>query len=687
MPNAFRAPRAVATLVLLALAGHAHAQDARRAIVPSDYFRLKTVADPQRSPDGAWVAYTVTTADSAKDRTDSDIWMTSWDGAQTVRLTWSPESESSARWSPDGRWLAFVSGRQEGKGGQVWLLDRRGGEAQRVTQIKGGVSDVSWSPDAKRLALVVDEETDSLARRDTADHKTPKPIVIDRYAFKRDAGGYLGTTRTRIVLFDLDTRKADTLSRGPDDDDLPSWSPDGTRIAFVRTPPPEPGHAGNDAVYVMEARAGATPRRLSTFPGDEGGRPAWSPDGRTIAFLRGDSSRYSAYSQNRLAVVPADGSAPARVLAASLDRPVRSPAFTADGASVLVVVVDDRTQQIAHIRLADGAVERIVTGRRVTNAFSAARSASDGGLAVLSASPDRAPEVFAAEGGALRQLSHQNDSLFASLRLGTTEEFSSRSADGTEVHGVLVRPAGVAPGTRVPLVLFIHGGPNGQDELAFQMQRELFASHGWAALSVNYRGSNGRGSAYQKAIFADWGHKEVVDLLGAVDAAVARGIADPQRLAVAGWSYGGILTDYTIATTTRFRAAASGAGSALQLSMFGSDQYVTQYEQELGAPWERRDLWLKLSYPFFRANRIKTPTLFMGGDKDFNVPLVGGEQMYQALRTLGVPTQLVVYPGMHHTPSAPSHRVDIMGRYLAWFDRWLTSAPNAQAAATSGTSR
>ncbi|AHG91356.1 WD40-like beta Propeller containing protein [Gemmatirosa kalamazoonensis] len=674
-----RLPAAVLAALVSAspLVGHAQGATPRRAITPADYYRLKTVSDPQRSPDGAWVAYTVTSPDSARDRNDSDVWMTSWDGSQSVRLTWSNESESSPRWSPDNRWLAFVSGRQEGKGGQVWLLDRRGGEAQRVTQIKGGVSDVMWSPDGKRLALVVEDETDSLARRDTSERKTPKPIVLDRYAFKSDGGGYLGSSRSHIAVFTIDTRKLDTLTRGLDDDGTPSWSPDGTRIAFVRTTLPEPRHPGGDDLYVVEARAGATPRRLTDFDGDDSGRPAWSPDGTTIVFLRGDSAKYSAYNQNRLATVPADGSAPARLVPTTIDRPVRSPAFAADGRSVWVVVVDDRTQQVARVRLADGAVERVLTGKRVTSAFSAPGGAADGVMAVLSATPDRAPEIFAAERGTLRQLSHQNDSLFAALQLGTTEEFASRSPDGTDVHAVLVRPAGAAPDSKLPLVLFIHGGPNGQDELAFNLQRELFAARGFAVLSVNYRGSNGRGAAYQKAIFADWGHKEVIDLLGAVDAAVTRGIADPNRLGVGGWSYGGILTDYTIATTPRFKAAVSGAGSALQLSMYGSDMYVTQYEQELGAPWEKRDLWLKLSYPFFNANRIKTPTLFMGGDKDFNVPVVGGEQMYQALRTLGVPTQLVVYPGMHHSPSAPSHRVDILQRYVSWFDRWL--APDAGA--------
>ena len=201
---------------------------------------------------------------------------------------------------------------------------------------------------------------------------------------------------------------------------------------------------------------------------------------------------------------------------------------------------------------------------------------------------------------------------------------------------------------------------------------------GYEVLAVNYRGSNGRGSAYQKAIYADWGNKEVQDLLGAVDEAVKVGAADPARLGIGGWSYGGILTDYSIATTPRFKAAISGAGSALQLSMYGSDQYVSQYNLELGAPWKSQDLWIKLSYPFFHADRISTPTLFMGGSSDFNVPVIGGEQMYEALRTLGVATELVIYPGQHHGISLPSYRVDRLRRYAAWYDRFLKAGTAAQ---------
>jgi dipeptidyl aminopeptidase/acylaminoacyl peptidase len=298
----------------------------------------------------------------------------------------------------------------------------------------------------------------------------------------------------------------------------------------------------------------------------------------------------------------------------------------------------------------------------------------DGSLVLLTATGSEISEIHALENGSLRRLSHQNDALIAELQLGTTEDFTSRSKDGTEVHGIVVKPASYQPGRKYPLLLWIHGGPNGQDEHSFSFDRQFFAANGYVVISVNYRGSAGRGSEYQKAIYADWGNKEVVDLLGAVDSMIASGVADPDRLGIGGWSYGGILTDYTIATDPRFKAAVSGASSALQLSMYGSDQYIVQYENELGPPWKSKDLWVKLSYPFFQADRIKTPTLFLSGDRDFNVPTIGAEQMYQSLRSLGVDTQLIIYPGQFHGITVPSYVRDRLQRYLAWFNKYLMAA-------------
>jgi dipeptidyl aminopeptidase/acylaminoacyl peptidase len=669
---------AVAMLACLFLAaGFGSAQSPKRSITLDDLGKLKTVDDPQVSPDGKWVAYKVGTVDTAKDRRDSDLWMASWDGKQELRLTSSPESsESSPRWSPDNRYLAFLASRgdeeEKKKGSQVWLLNRAGGEAQKLTDIKGGVSDYAWAPDSKQLVLVVNDD-DPAADPEKLEgwkRKTRPPIVIDRYHFKADREGYLGPLRSHLSLFDVDSRKATVLTSGVYSELSPEWSPDGRQIAFVSNRTPDPDRNRDSNIWVIDAREGAQPRQLTTFAGPDGGRPSWSPDGKYIAYGQGDETRYYAYDLNKLAVVPAAGGEP-RILTQSLDRGVSGPyEWSSDSRSVLFVVPDDRASYVGRTPVSGGPVEKLTSGRRVVSETS---RRDDGSFAVLAGTAGEPGEVHALENGTLRRLSHQNDALFAELQLGTTEDFASKSKDGTEVHGLILKPASIAAGTKYPTLLLIHGGPNGQDEHSFDFEGQFFAANGYVVVSVNYRGSSGRGTDFQKAIYADWGNKEVVDLLGAMDHVVSTGVSDPSRLGIGGWSYGGILTDYTIATDTRFKAAVSGASSALQLSMYGSDQYIVQYENELGVPWKTKDLWLKLSYPFFQADRIRTPTLFLCGEKDFNVPIIGVEQMYQALKTLGVDTQLIVYPGQYHGITTPSYVRDRLERYLAWYNKYLMS--------------
>jgi len=637
-----------------------------RPLQADDLFRLRDVGDPRVSPDGAWVAYTVTTVDSAKDKGDSDVWMVSWDGRRTLRLTSSPEGEGNPRWSPDNRYLAFVSGRYESKGGQLWLLDRSGGEAVRLTELAGGVSDYAWSPDGTRLAVVSDDPPPDAARKDSAASTRPKPIVIDRYQFKRDGDGYLERRRSHVHVVEVASRNVVQVTTGDFDDSAPAWSPDGTRLAFVSRRGADPDRENNSDIFVIEARAGATPTRLTTWPGPDD-TPQWSPDGTQIAYLQGSEPQLYAYNQDVLAVVSSAGG-PSRLLAASLDRDVSRPVWDADGQSIRVLIGDDRAQHLARIALRDGAVTRDLEGRRVVSGFDVS---TNGRVVARVATATKPFEAFAVEGGTLRPLTRVNDEVMATVRLGTTEDLSFRNKDGQTVGALLVKPADFKAGTRYPLLLRIHGGPNGQDQHAFAFERELFAARGYLVLAVNYRGSSGRGQAWKKAIYADWGNKEVQDLLAGVDHVLSLGIADPDRLGIGGWSYGGILTDYMIATTPRFRAATSGAGSALQASMYGSDQYIYQYEAELGAPWKNPKAWEKVSYAFWRADRIRTPTLFLGGEKDFNVPIAGSEQMYQALKSLGVDTQLIVYPGQFHGITRPSFVRDRYERYLAWYDRYL----------------
>jgi dipeptidyl aminopeptidase/acylaminoacyl peptidase len=669
--------------VLSVVAAPALAQS-KRPFSLDDFSKQHGVSDPQRSPDGKWVAYTVNTTDVEKDKHNRDVWMVSWDGKEQVQLTSSKDNESTPRWSPDGKYLAFLASRgdedDKKKGAQVWLLNRSGGEALQLTDIKGGVDDYAWSPDSRRLALIVSDPdpNDDPEKKEGWKRKTQPPIVIDRYAFKTDAAGYLGQLRSHLYLFDVESKKADVLTPGLYDEREPAWSPDGTRIAFISERGTDPDRTNNPDVWVVDAKPGAAAVQLTTFAGPDEGRPAWSPDGKWIAYLQGDEVRYYAYNLSKLAVVPSTGGTP-KVLTESLDRAVREPIFSRDGAAIYVSVEDDRTVYLARVPVAGGKVDRLTNGHRVVNGVSLG---GDGNAAVLVGTPEAPDEIYALENGALRKLTNQNP-WTSEVALAGVEEVSFTANDGNIVNGLLAKPP-AAPAGKLPLVLFIHGGPNGQDDYGFDDTREMLAAHGYAVLQINYRGSSGRGSKYQKAIYADWGNLEVVDLLAGVDGLIKSGVADPDRLGICGWSYGGILTDYTIASDPRFKAAISGASSALQLSMYGVDQYIVQYDAEMGQPWKHQDLWLKVSYPFFHADRIKTPTLYMGGDKDFNVPLVGAEQMYEALKSNRIESQLVIYPGQHHGISMPSYQRDRMDRWVAWFDAHLKPGGAAPASTAGG---
>ena len=482
--------------------------------------------------------------------------------------------------------------------------------------------------------------------------------------------------RGRIYLFDIESKKLDALTTDTKyEESNPEWSPDGSMIAFGSNHDEDPDRTHNTDVFVADAKPGSAARKLTTYSGPDGGKLAWSPDSKRIAYVQGSDPKYGAYNLNRLAVVSvADGTA--RVLTEKLDRGVASPEFAESGSAISVLVTDDRSEYPARVSLDGGGVERMVGGKLVVS-----RQSSAGGRTAVLASTDGAPnEIFALEGGALRKLTGHNEDLLAQLQLGATEEVSFESTEGTEVHGLITKPPSFEKGKKYPLLLRIHGGPNGQDGHAFNFERQLFAANGYLVLNVNYRGSAGRGRAYSESIFADWGHKEVADLLAGVDHVIAAGLADPQRLGIGGWSYGGILTDYTIATDGRFKGAISGAGSANQISMYGVDQYTYQYDNEVGPPWKNPEAWVKISYPFFHADRIHTPTLFMGGERDFNVPIAGGEQMYQALRSLGVPTELVVYPGQFHGFTRPSYVRDRYERYLAWYAKYVKGEKPASTA-------
>lgn len=657
---------ALATLLALPLPA-----EAPRSLKPEDLFSLKTVGDPQVSPDDRWIAYTVKTLDPKKDNSDTDIYMVSREGGEALRLTASPKPETTPRFSPDGRWLAFLSGREGGKG-QVWLLPRQGGEAFKLTSFKADVSELAWSPDGKRLALVVgdvdpDEEDEEKAGAEgEAAPKTPKPIVIRRLEFKQDGVGYLRDLRQHIHVFDVEKKTSEAITTGPYDDSAPVWSPDGRFLAFISNRTENPDSNDNTDIFVVEAKAGAAPRAVTTSPGTDGA-PAFSPDGKQIAYLAGGAPEDLWYSTNHVAVVPVDGGAP-RPLTLALDRNAQDPAFSPDGKSVLFLLEDGGNSHLARVPAVGGPVERIVVGERDVSGFDVGPK---GELVVLESSVHQPAEISAVEGGSLRRITRVNDEFLAGIRLGKVRRFQATSADGTKIDAFLTLPPDAPDGKRLPTLLRIHGGPVAQYSTAFSPEWQILAAQGYAVVGANPRGSSGYGRDFSYALWADWGNKDFEDVMAAVDEAVRMGVADPDRLGVGGWSYGGILTNYVITKTGRFKAAISGASEVNYLSNYGTDHYQREWEGELGLPWKETDRWVRLS-PFFYVEKVSTPTLILCGQEDWNVPLLNSEQLYQALRRIGrVDTELVVYPGQGHAITKPSYQKDRVERYIAWYDKYV----------------
>ncbi len=657
--------RKLATLfALLALSFTAAAQD-RHNFGPDDALALRSVRDPQISPDGQWIAYAVGALDLKEDTGDSNLHMVSFDGAQHIQLTYTKMSESRPRWSPDGRYLGFLSSR-EGDKSQVWLLDRRGGEAFPLTTLKGGVSDFVWSPDGARLAVVShDPDPKEKDDADKEKKKTEPPIVVTRLQFKQDGEGYLDDLRDHVYVVTVADKKSVQITSGPYDDGNPAWSPDGTRLAFVSNRSENPDSNHNSDLFLVGAEGGEA-TRLTSNPGPDES-PAWSPDGRWIACVSSLKPELMWYATEQLRLIPVAGGE-ARNLTASLDRNPRNPQFSPDGRSVYFLLEDSGLQHLARVPVEGGQIERVIAGEREVEDFALA---AQGRLAALLSEPSLPPEIFALRPDApLAQVTRHNQEILDTVRLGEVENIHFASADGTEIEGFVVKPPDFESGKRYPAILWIHGGPVAQFSVGFNEMWQVFAGAGYVVVSANPRGSSGYGEDFSKAIFADWGNKDFQDVMAAVDHVVAKGYADPAKLGVGGWSYGGILTNYVITKTDRFAAAISGASETNYVACYGTDHYQRDWEQELGLPWENRELYLKLS-PLTYVEKIVTPTLILCGEKDWNVPLNQSEQLYQSLRRLGRDTQLIVYPGQSHGIRKPSYQKDRYQRFLGWYDRLL----------------
>ncbi|HUL32988.1 MAG TPA: S9 family peptidase [Candidatus Eisenbacteria bacterium] len=670
-------------LLLASSITHANPSEAPHPLTVDDLFGVKEAHDSQMTPDGQFIAYTVNSTSLKEDKSETRIWMIPTAGGVAIPLTAEGVSSSHPRWSPDGAFLAFLSSRKDPDGNdgktQVYVLNRLGGEAQRVTDTVQDVDDFEWAPDGKRLVLILrdpsPDELESVKKAkdgdDAADKKTKAqpPWVLDRLQFKMDTIGYIDRRRTHLYVFNIATKTQRQVTSGDFDDSAPAWSPDGKLLAFEsnRTMP-DPDRTYNSDIWVVAADnsdRGAHPTQVTNFSGEKH-NPSWSPDGKWLTYETSTDIKLFYYATKFVGVSPAEGGE-AKILTKSFDRMATLPRFAPDGKSIYFLADDDGTMNLAEVNIAADKVSRAIGGRLSVESYTFSRN---GALAATISTADRPYELFTLPGGQLTRLTHLNDDWLARHPLVKPEYVSFQSKDGTLVHGYLYKPVGYVAGKKYPTILRPHGGPVEEYEDEFFDIPQLFAANGYAVLLPNPRGSSGYGQAFCKAIFADWGIKDFQDDMAFVDYALAEGFADPDKLGVGGWSYGGISTDFIIGQTNRFKAAISGAGAANFISMWGHDQYQREYVLELGYPWENQALWDRIAR-FFNVQNILTPTLFVGGNIDCNVPILGGEQMYLSLKELGRDTLLVVYPDEYHEFKTPSHIKDLNERYLAWYAHYV----------------
>lgn len=664
----------VAWFAAFAASASAQTTQAPRPLTIDDVMALKSVQDPQISPDGAWLAYTVSHRDLEEDESVRQVWMVSTSGGDPIPMTSLETSASSPRWSPDNKHLAFKASKGDKAKTQVWRLNRLGGEAVQLTDVKQGIKDFAWSPDGSRLLLsIVDARpadlTDDKNDDKNADDK-PLPYVIDRMQFKQDYQGYLDRRRTHLYVYTPGDEAPTQLSFGDYDDEDPVWSPDGKSIAFVSDRSENPDlHYGSN-VWRVDVDDEHALHQVTTHPGRDRS-PAWSPDSQRIAYTTstGPDVGGSALTPTRYLAETRISQDERRILTPGMDRNILNPSYSDDGKRIQFRLEDSGQVHLASVGTDGKNLRRDLDGPLAVRSFVRLGEQT----VVLASSSDRPEELFSLGDGYLRPLSGANEGLLADVATALVEKRQFASSDGTAVEAFYVRPPDYVEGKRYPTILWLHGGPASQFSYRFSDTAQLFAAHGYVVVMPNPRGSVGYGEAFAKGTVAAWGDKDVEDVLAAVDHGIEIGLVDPERIGVGGWSYGGILTNYVITQTTRFKAAASGASLGLVPANYGHDQYQLMYELEFGLPWENRERWAALS-PFWKVADITTPTLWMGGEVDWNVPIINSEQMYIAMKRLGRDTQLVVYPGEHHGIRRPSFIRDRYQRWIAWFDQYLKPA-------------
>ena len=631
------------------------------------YLAMQRASDITVSPDGDFLAYTRSHRDFEKDAWQSAVWMKPTDGGETVRMSAVDAGAWSPKWSPDNRYLAVLSGRGEGRT-QVWLYDRRGGDAQQLTEIKQGVRSFEWSPDGTRMALIVMDAAP--ADLDESPRANPRPWVVDRLQFKRDYVGYLDNRHTHIHVMNVADRRTRQLTFGDYDHSQVRWSPDGKHLVFVSNRTEWPDSNRNTDLWridVSQENPEPEPEQLTTAPYADS-NPAFSPNGKYIAYRSNVSDGLPVYAIPQLSILELD-TGKSRLVESLAEVQVWDFHFTDDGRQLFAIAEYRGEQQLIRVDIASGDIERIIAGEDVVNEYDVA---ADGQVYAVVARPQSPPAIFRLDGKDLQPLFAVNEDLLADVSIGNVEKHTYTASDGAAIDTFVVFPPDYEESKRYPGMLHIHGGPWAQWDWRFDAESQMFAAKGYIVVMPNFRGSWGYGQAFSDALVGKWGEVDYNDSMDAMDFAIEQGWVDSDRMAVYGWSWGGFLTNHVITNTNRFKAAISGASETLVVANYGHDMWQRLWAEDPGLPWleENRATWEKVS-PFYRLDKVTTPTLAVGGEDDWNMPILNAEQLYLVLKRRGIPTKLIVYPGQGHSISVPSYEKHLYEQYFDWLDQYV----------------
>ena len=647
---------------------------------PEDVYALTSVGDPRLSPDGRRVAYTVNRIDREENAYRAAIWVAAPDGSEAPRQFSSGERcDHSPRWSPDGRWLAFVSNRdgedEREAHGELYVLPADGGEPRRLTDGRESVDSIAWSPDSRRIAFARRVRDEAYEEED--DRRRP-PRRFDRVFYKLDGVGWTGDRRKHVFVVGLDGGDERQLTSGDNEDDEPTWSPDGARIVFSSMRGDRWDVELVQALYELEVDSeGPDPKRLTQRDESAVG-PAFSADGALIAYLHTPEDGTSPH-HTQIAVMHSDGS-DRRVLTASLDRQCapyplgREPIW--DGGRVAFAIEDGGNVHLYTVPGdGSGAPELLVGGEQSIGPYDLVA----GTLVYTAGTHTRPHELFAGEGSRITSVC---DDFVGGRQLAAVERFSAGSADGTEVDAWLVRPPGFDDSRRYPVLLTIHGGPFTQYGTGFFDEVQVYAGAGYCVLFSNPRGGSGYSEEWGRAIRGPgngagpgWGTVDYEDLMGVVDTALERyPFLDAGQLGVLGGSYGGFMTSWIVGHTKRFKAALSERAVNHMVSAFGSSDVFWIFQRQFGGPmWEHVDEWLRMS-PATYARDIETPLLVVHSENDLRCNVEQGEHLFTLLRLLGKEAEMLRFPAEGHELSrsgSPVHRVQRFEAVLDWFGRYL----------------